>query len=135
MHEFTCTESEAAQAVGAAVAALRDLNARIASGASAEELARPSTLDCVHCSHRPWCEAYWTSHVSSSSEGDIEGTVIDSRGWEIEILVATGTVRVNCKALGITPAVGAQVRICSARSTVDGTLLCDRTTSAWKSAP
>lgn len=134
-HEFTCTESEAAQAVAVAAAALRDVNGRIASGVSAEGLARPSKSECMHCAHRPWCEAYWVAGVSVSCDGDVEGSVIGSAGWEVEIRVPSGTVRVDCKALGIAPTIGMRIRICGARARSDGTLLCDRTSSAWKIAP
>jgi len=132
-HEFACVDREAANAGQITIRAFSDLNNQIANGAGPEALARPSAEVCVHCSHRVWCEPYWSAFAPGSEGADAEGTIVSVDGWEADLLRPTGDVtRVSFKALRITPRSGVRIRICGARVEADGKLACHRATSVWR---
>jgi hypothetical protein len=132
-HEFPCAEDEARNAVAETRAALQDLNRRIDAGVAASDLARPSEAGCSQCSHRPWCEPYWTASAPGSNGADVEGNVASADGWEADVaLSASRTVSVDFKALRIAPGIGSRLRICGSLPGKDGALRCGRGTSVWR---
>jgi hypothetical protein len=133
VRDFPYAADEAAQAVDDLRAAFRALNARIATGASAGELARPSQAGCPGCPHRPWCEPYWAAGVAIRSDADLEGMIGEVDGWTAVIEVISGTtLRVDFRASGVAPRAATRVRICGARLDPGGTLRCTRLTSVWR---
>jgi hypothetical protein len=128
--EFAYESTEGAKVAAQLRDALAAVNARIGSGATAAELARPSAPECCSCPHRPWCEPYW--ETAGESDADTEGTVIATDGWIATLQTARGTVRVDLKASAVTLSTGSHVRLCGARRDQNGTLRCGRTTSVWR---
>jgi hypothetical protein len=131
--EFPYVERDAAEAVALARKALADLNRRIAGGATPADLARPSELTCKHCPHKAWCEPYWAGGALGPEGADVEGVVLGTDGWEVELRANSGTVmRVDFRTLHTLPPVGARLRISGARQTVGGALSCARSTTVWR---
>jgi hypothetical protein len=131
--EFPYIEEEAASAVADARNALVELNGRIANGAGATELARPSATVCAGCPHRAWCEPYWSSATPALGATDVEGRVLSTNGWDAELQFRTGERgRVELKALHILSQAGTDIRVCDAFVATSGTLACRRQTSVWR---
>lgn len=129
--EFPYESAEGAKVAAELRNALAAVNARIGSGATAAELAKPSAAECGSCPHRPWCEPYW--ETAGESDTDAEGTVIATDGWIATLQTARGAAaRVDLRASAVTLSAGMQVRICGARRDQEGTLRCTRTTSVWR---
>ena len=131
--EFPYVEEEAASAVVDARNALVELNGRIANGAGARELARPSATACAGCPHRAWCEPYWSFATTARCATDVEGRVLGIDGWDADLQLRTGERRrVEFKALHVLPQVGSEIRVCNAFMSPSGTLACHRQTSVWR---
>lgn len=112
--------------------ALSTLNEAIGGGALAQDLAAPAQTTCLHCSHRAWCEAYWTSPVPGLVGTDLDGVVAKIDGWKVFLLRSDGsTIVVDFRWYGCLPLQGQRLRLCDARIGRDQTVLADRSTSVW----
>jgi len=131
--EIPYVEEEASAAVAEICAALSSLNQELAAGNSLDSLARPSAAACSYCSHRPWCEAYWSSKAPGAEGSDVEGVVVNVDGYEVDLQTDSGAeLRVAFRDLRLTAPVGSVLRICGGRSRPDSHVRCDRSTTVWR---
>jgi CRISPR/Cas system-associated exonuclease Cas4 (RecB family) len=131
--QFEYVDDEARQTVASVSSALRELNRRISNGVDVVELARPNPTNCRSCPHRPWCQPYWSASTPGADGTDLEGT-IEAEGFQGRMRASSGAmVEVDFRPLRISPNVGAQIRICSARPARTG-IVCDVGTAIWRVA-
>lgn len=112
-HERRYEARDASDAARRASDALSDLNAAICRGATPVDLARPSAETCRHCTHRPWCDAYWTARPCG--DADVEGIVRSADGWCTTIVDRGVAIDVDFRSFATVPSVGERLRICDTR--------------------
>jgi len=131
-HEVAYDQRTADAEVERVRTALSTLNDVIGAGVRAQDLAAPTEGACSHCSHRAWCEAYWTSPVPRLAGTDLDGVVTKTDGWKVFLLRSDHTIIVvDFRWYGCLPQQGQHLRVCNARMGRDQALLVDRSTSVW----
>lgn len=103
------------------------INERVAAGARHVDLAQPSAKACTHCSHRPWCDAFWQS---KREPGTAEGLVTKLDGWKVTLESNGLSVVIDFKWHGALPALGQRLRILGLRTLNEANSV-DRTSAVW----
>ncbi len=129
-HELPCDMRVAHAEAARILEKLSRLNEQISSGSRPADLAAPSTSACARCAHRPWCGSYWAT-PSARFANDLEGVVASVSGWRASVATGNETVMVDFRWYGSLPSAGARIRVCDAKREDDGTVVLERSSSAW----